>query len=141
MTSLQGADGSQLVFLGTLGALREDGETNLHRMFRVIHDAPYFEEVEDGPWLRLSRASFVRVADLNNDGLDDLIVGNENQLAFIFTPDPDGSWTDVPLTGGKARNWRNAMSCRHHKGRHPGSNRHSGIPPQHETRIICSSCL
>lgn len=113
MAKLNGAKGSQLIFVATDGNLREDNQTNLHRMFRVTNaSASYFEEVQedDGPWLVPSRANSIQVADLNNDGLDDMIICNSGgNLAMMFVQNPDETFREVPITEGmhRARNWRN----------------------------------
>jgi hypothetical protein len=110
MAKLNGAKGSQLIFVATDGNIREDGQTNLHRMFRVTNaSASYFEEVQEdnGPWLVPSKAHSVKIADINNDGLDDMIICNCEASAMIFVQNEDETFTNVPLTGSRTRNWRN----------------------------------
>lgn len=112
MRTLRGADDSQLVFLATQGSRREDREPNQHRMFRLVETVPesssYFEEVRPAPWQRYSRARCVLVVDVNVDGLDDIVMCNEDMRAFLFLQNPDGSWTNANIKGTYSRDWRNA---------------------------------
>jgi hypothetical protein len=111
MAKLNGTKGSQLIFVTTDGNIREDGETNLHHMFCVTNtSASYFEEVQenDGPWLARLRPNSMKIADINNDGLDDMIMCNLGASAMIFVQNKDETFSSIPLTGTGAKNWRNA---------------------------------
>lgn len=116
MKTLKGADGSDLVFLATKGVRREDGLENNHRMFRLVHPSSnsttnnstvYFEEVVPKPWARYTEASCVEVVDINQDGLDDIVVCNRKGRAMAFIQQADASWDRVIFQGGFAYDWRN----------------------------------
>lgn len=122
MKSLKAADGAKLVFLATLGIQRQDNQTNAHRMFRhvVVEDSSmtntainsthswYFQEVKLGPWNPYTRATCLVVADLNNDGIDDIIMGNQFQRARILIQNADNTWNFVSVRGSRSMAWRNA---------------------------------
>lgn len=96
---LDGADGSKLVFLGTLGIPRKDGKPNEQRMFRRLDSGkpPYFEEVPGGPWIENYVADFAVKVDVNNDGIDDIIAGthNRNGVARIYVQQKDATFRKV----------------------------------------------
>lgn len=66
------ATGSYLIFVGTTGYRRDDGRSNVHRMFRHLQTGkpPYFVHVP-GPWEKNFAVAATLVADVNNDGLDE----------------------------------------------------------------------
>ena len=70
-------------------------------------NGPYFEEVV-GPWKQNFEATAVVVADLNQDGLDDIIVCSANK-PFFFVQNTNGTWTSVNLPNGNnyVQYWRN----------------------------------
>ena len=94
METLQGADGSSLVLLATRGEPRADGQPNQHRMFRLLTqqtDRPlgfYFEHVR-GPWMRYTKVECLQIVDVNQDGLDDIVMCNMYTRAFMFLQNPD----------------------------------------------------
>lgn len=67
----------------------------------------YFEEVE-GPWKQNFDATAVLVADINRDGLDDLIVCSDAK-PFFFVQNSNGTWESVilPNNGKYLWKWRN----------------------------------
>jgi len=103
---VRGADGSQLVFVAARGTPRTDGKPNVHRMFRLTY-APtpkrkaYFEEVVQGAslWKRNTVASCAVVADLNSDGIDDIVLCNERKRALIFLQQGNGTWIAAKKNG------------------------------------------
>uniref|UniRef100_A0A7S3QGS3 ASPIC/UnbV domain-containing protein n=1 Tax=Chaetoceros debilis TaxID=122233 RepID=A0A7S3QGS3_9STRA len=108
---LKGNDGSQLLFLATKGT--NFGSKNQHRMFRLVpDDGPYgfhFDHVS-GPWIRFTKASCLQTVDFNSDGVDDIIMCNEDgHPAFVFLQGHDGSdkpWTRMGL-GRLSKKWTN----------------------------------
>lgn len=112
--TLNDPNGDKLIFVGVKGKPRDDGEPNTHRMFKHVWklgddvNGVYFEEVE-GPWILNFEAVALLVADLNGDGIDDLIVCSD-QKAFFFVQNFDGSWVSVTLLDNNShvKNWRNA---------------------------------
>ena len=111
---LTSADGSKLVFIATLGVPREDGKPNQHRMFCLITvlDDFYFEEV-DGPWIQHTVSGCLHVADVNGDGLDDIIVCNTRQDAsMVFIMQSDSNWTQLDLGTSSHQHLRNWLSVR-----------------------------
>lgn len=50
----------------------------------------------------------MKIADFNNDGLDDMIMCNLGASAMIFVQNKDETFSSIPLTGTGAKNWRNA---------------------------------
>jgi len=113
MAKLKGADGSSLILLATEGKPRADGEPNQHRMFRLEHKGPlgfWFRHVP-GPWVRHTYANCLQIVDINQDGLDDILMCNgHGKPAFIFLQGADSSWSrlDIRMYGWMARDWSNA---------------------------------
>ena len=113
---LTGADGSQLLFVAARGAKRADNATNTHRMYRIIPDPAktvsnhsfFFREVQFYSWRRNTKASCLLTQDLNNDGLDDVLMCNEGRRSLIFLQNQDSTWTTVPTTGDQSKDWSNA---------------------------------
>lgn len=59
-------------------------------------------------WFLTFRVSAVS-ADVNNDGLDDLIVCNQRQQGYVFVQRPSGGFrSNVPFLHNSQRNWRAA---------------------------------
>jgi len=117
VTAFDAADGGRLVFIATRGVPREDGKPNEHRLFRKGSvdrngvPAPYFHEVDPGgPWVLEYKVSFVRAADINDDGITDLIVGDESGATRFFLQSRDGGWRALNLADMRqARaDWANA---------------------------------
>jgi FG-GAP-like repeat len=119
---LRGADGSELIFIATRGEPRSDNLTNVHRMYRHVKstlDASattanatahpnsfYFEDVP-GPWeLMQTDATCLIVADLNGDGIDDIIICNSRATPLIYLQSYDGTFLELPYFGIKK--WRQA---------------------------------
>ena len=68
----------------------------------------YFSHVR-GPWQKWTNASCAISADINRDGLDDLIVCNQKEGAFIFVQRKNGVFGhSIPTVDKSQRNWRNA---------------------------------
>lgn len=109
--SLEAADGGKLIFIANRGIPREDGESNAHRMFRVapMRDGiPFFEEVASkGPWTREFKASFVFIGDINNDNIDDIIVGDEDGPPWFFVQHSDLSWESFRPDNLRENIWNN----------------------------------
>ncbi|HEY7775918.1 MAG TPA: VCBS repeat-containing protein, partial [Kineobactrum sp.] len=102
--ALDAADGGQLLFISTQGAPRDDGQPNAHRLFRlgaISEDdvtRPYFHEVDpNGPWVLEFRVSFVTAADINHDGITDLIVGDMDGPTRFFLQSEDMRWQSIDL--------------------------------------------
>ena len=94
MKTLRAVDGSQLVFLATKGVPRTDGLENQHRMFRLKktkHRFGFRFRHVPGPWIKHTDASCLEIADVNNDGLDDIIICNK-RVQFIFVQRRNGKW-------------------------------------------------
>ena len=99
---LRAADGGQLVLITTQGEPRDDGEPNVHRMFRLQPQQPgepLFRR-EPGPWeMHFDPDGCVQIADLDGNGLDDLLMcdtgraSGSSGTAKMFTQGEDGSWT------------------------------------------------
>ena len=113
MQTLVAADGASLVLLATRGEPRADGQPNEHRMFRLQVPAPntthgfYFHHVP-GPWMQLTKVECLQIVDINQDGLDDILMCNKYSRAFLFLQNPDSSWTEVELWEEQAKDWRSA---------------------------------
>lgn len=111
-TRLKHVTGADLVFIGTIGKFREDGQTNTHRMFLNLKDgtAPYFRELY-GPWAYQNYYAICAVtADLNMDDLDDLIVCDKKGLPHFYLQTKAGGFSEVRLTQNKESkigHWRN----------------------------------
>ena len=111
---VRGADGSQLVFIASRGARRRDNHTNVHRMFRNFAPSTTstasssFFEVVHGPWQRYTRASCLIVADINGDGLDDILICGERSKTLLFMQHSNSTWTKIPTPSAKVAHWRNA---------------------------------
>lgn len=103
-----------LVFMGTMGFRREDGKSNLHRMFRNVFESPerfpYFEEVP-GPWTSRYFPTFhAEAGDFTGDGVDDLIVCDMSGPAVLARQRSDGTFRGVilPKNNVYVRSWRSA---------------------------------
>lgn len=117
VVNLKRADGSKLVFIAARGAVRMDGQPNTHRMYRVVHGKEashftdrsfYFREEPVHIWKRNTKASCLLKADLNNDGLDDILICNEGVRSAIFIQHANHSWSSLPTPGPNTKNWSNA---------------------------------
>lgn len=119
IVSLKGADGSQLVFIATKGIPRRDHKTNVHRMFRLTNSTEkspvhgynqsfFFEEVKGTVWQRNSIVACLLKVDLNQDGIDDILICNDKSATLMFLQNPDSSWTNLPASGTWSQNWHNA---------------------------------
>jgi len=80
-------------------------------MFRLTHPDTelgfFFEEVR-GPWTRHTKATCMQIVDINQDGLDDVVMCNKNKLAFILFQHPDSTFSRLKIGGRRAKDWRNA---------------------------------
>ena len=108
---LTAADDAPL-FLNTVGGgPREDGRENHNRMFkRVPQDVGefYFEEV-DGPWITYTSPACAEVVDLNQDGIDDLILCHRGTTPSQgMLQDSNGNWTDIGWDGSLFKGWNRA---------------------------------
>lgn len=106
---LKGPGNDELVFMTTKGGSRGDGKSNMHHMYRKTGIAPqYFEEVE-GPYNTHSDATCAEKVDVNNDGLDDVIVCNHKQQAMLFVQNQNGTFREVLWNENlRQKNWRKA---------------------------------
>jgi len=90
---------SKSVFVTTSAAIREDGLTNKHRMFRVLGAPPYFQEVP-GPWTATDFpiGNEPLAADVDGDGVDDLVTFSWEGRSHIYLQNSvGGGWTEVEL--------------------------------------------
>lgn len=102
--ALQSATGHQLLFIATTGAKRRDGLPNQHRMFRKDLYQAYFREVK-GPWIRHVPTECAVSADIDGDGIDDLILCTKKS-ATLYRQDRSGRWTVVKgVTGPHVSKW------------------------------------
>lgn len=122
--TLRQPDGTQLIFFATLGIHREDNLPNSHRLFRhKIRKTKFnstletainathsfdFAEVNMGKWYKYTKASVLLVTDLNNDGIDDVVLGNRKGQTILLTQQADATWTSIKTKGQGAFDWRNA---------------------------------
>lgn len=115
---LKGPGSEEFVFVGSSYGPRADGRPNVHHMFRkngsTINAPPqnrFFSHVL-GPWetSRYTNVSCAIAADVNQDGLDDLILCNERRPGNIYMQTPTG-WapSSIPYQQGVGmNNWRAA---------------------------------
>ena len=88
-----------LVYIATDHGLREDGRTNTHKLFHLnqTQPTPYYTEIK-GPFNRNLDTNCVVVADINQDGIDDLIVCGRAWYGHFFLqqsePSSDESSSD-----------------------------------------------
>lgn len=108
--ALKTPSGEDLIYIATNGADRGDGSTNAHRMFKNVYKTNpglMFQEI-NGPFNLYSNVDCLVAADINGDGMDDLLVCNKRNPAFIFTQSSTGSWTRVGLgSQGHLIDWQN----------------------------------
>jgi len=80
-------------------------------MFRLTHpteDTYDFEEVF-GPWIRYTKAKCLHVVDVNQDGLDDIVMCNEGAKGWLYVQNDNGSFENIPMRGSQqAYFWNNA---------------------------------
>lgn len=126
-----GADGTtQLLFVATRGEPRRDNRTNTHRMYRNVNattdvhsstatstptDRSFFFEETPGPWDRLqTHANCLVVADLNGDGMDDILICNQRHTALIYIQSSSNNNTGAeeftPLSMPPHLKWRQARA-------------------------------
>lgn len=94
MITLKAADGFPMVLLAADGRPRTDGLSNIHRMFKLLPDPTKqhgvaFKHVP-GPWNRHSIANCLQKVDVNQDGLDDILLCQNRKclhssLCYVFT--------------------------------------------------------
>lgn len=103
-------DGLPLLLLGVRGKRREDGLTNVHRMFKLVPDESrqhgFFFYPHNGPWTRYTKANCAHKIDVNMDGLDDILFCQHKKVGRIFVQQPDGTFTKVPWRGKRTKDWR-----------------------------------
>ena len=115
---MRSVNGTELVFISSFGPKRADGKTNYNNMFRKtgVRTAKwrtrYFEHIR-GPWERETNSSCAITVDLNNDGLDDLIVcnrgGGNNAQARFFQQRKNGRFLrNIWNNNFVLKDWRNA---------------------------------
>jgi FG-GAP-like repeat len=102
----------EFVFMGTLGAPRADGKSNLHRMYRNAYVSPstfpYFKEVP-GPWTRRYFITLhAEAGDFTGDGVDDLIVCDIDGPALLARQGNRGEFygVNLPKNNKYVRSWR-----------------------------------
>lgn len=110
---LKHSNGADLIFVGTSGSERKDRNTNSHRMFYVLKSGlpPYFIEFP-GPWTNsLYYATCAVTADINGDGLDDLIVCNKKGKSRMYIQTQGGVFRQMNIPSNEYTNagsyWRN----------------------------------
>jgi len=107
-TKLRHVNGNDLIFVGNNGRPRRDHRSNAHRMFEVLEsgEMPYFRELR-GPWTKQYPAECAVTADINNDGLDDLIVCRKQAGASMYVQNgKTGMFSQVKMPK-IFRKWRN----------------------------------
>lgn len=110
---LKGANNTELVFISASYGARADGKINKHALFRKNgvpnkrRGSRYFNHIR-GPWQRHTNSSCVLAADVNGDGLDDIVLCNEKIPALYFEQRANGSFKKSSWTENTTRNWRNA---------------------------------
>lgn len=112
MITLTAADGLPLVMLATKGVRRSDGEPNIHRMFKLSPNSNkehgFFFSPIPGPWTRYSQVTCLHSVDLNQDGLDDVLMCQDNKVGRVFLQNKDGTFSQVPWVGPRTMDWREA---------------------------------
>jgi FG-GAP-like repeat len=68
----------------------------------------FFREEPGYLWKKNTIASCLLNADLNNDGLDDILICNERSESLMFLQNNNSSWSALPTPGPNTINWRNA---------------------------------
>lgn len=108
--TLKSADGSSLLMIVNHGGPRDDGRPNHHRIFKLTHPSPheflFVELPEPRPWAKETSASSLKVADINKDGLDDIIVCNHDVPADIYIQNKRGGFDSLDMSDVKDV-WRN----------------------------------
>jgi len=104
------------VFVGNSGIPRDDGGSNVHRMFVTLGKPPYFTEI-GGPWLSARRGRYAAdcavVADINLDGTDDLAVCDPKSPsgAHFYIQSKNGKFSEVRVPANNRKRagcyWRN----------------------------------
>lgn len=112
-TVLRDINGTEMAFIATIGIQREDGEKNTHRMFKKTGKShtntkkSFFNRLK-GPWRTHSYATCAVTADVNRDGIDDLIVCNFREYAYVYLQSKDGGFRRYPWLASKnQKHWRN----------------------------------
>lgn len=102
MTTLKSADNATLLAMATKGDRRADGKPNNHRIFKVVYTKEGVFKFQELPhprvWAKYTDATCLVTADVNGDGLDDLILCSKKVHADIFIQQVDGTFTAVDLT-------------------------------------------
>uniref|UniRef100_A0A7S3L124 FG-GAP repeat protein n=1 Tax=Amphora coffeiformis TaxID=265554 RepID=A0A7S3L124_9STRA len=105
-------DGLPLVMLATLGTHRDDGQSNVHRMFKLIPDDSrkhgFFFQPHSGPWTRYTKALCAHKIDVNNDGLDDIILCQDKKVGRIYVQHPNSTFSMIRWGGKSTKDWREA---------------------------------
>jgi hypothetical protein len=100
-----------LVFFAVKGVRRYDGRSNIHRMFQLIRTTKnshgfYFQHVP-GPWNRYTTATCLHTVDINQDGLDDIVLCQQKRMGRIFVQQSNGAFYQVRYATSYAYDWRN----------------------------------
>jgi hypothetical protein len=102
MITLNAADdGQPLVLMAADARPRTDGKSNIHRMFKLVHGNRYphgfyFIPVP-GPWNRHSIANCLHRVDVNQDGLDDVLLCQNQKVGRIFLQHHNGTFTQIKV--------------------------------------------
>lgn len=73
----------------------------------MSHSSSVFHHVVC-PWVRHTPAQCLKIFDLNQDGLDDILICNSSTLALIFLQDSNRGWDRLNFPSGWDRDWSNA---------------------------------
>lgn len=105
-------DGLPLIMLATLGTRRDDGQSNVHRMFKLIPDDSrrhgFFFKPHKGPWTRYTEAQCAHKIDVNDDGLDDIILCQDKKVGRIYVQHPNSTFSMIRWNGKRTKDWREA---------------------------------
>lgn len=110
---LKSVNNTKLVYIATVHGARPDGKVNRHALFRTTGKRTpkrpwnnYFEH-HRGKWQAETNATCAIAADLNRDGLDDLIVCNTKRANFMYIQGSDGHLRPTLRAVHRSqRNWR-----------------------------------
>ena len=116
MTTLQSSDNSTLLAMATKGDRRADGKPNNHRIFKVVYSDGGTFQFQELPrprvWAKHTTATCLVTADVNRDGLDDLILCSKKVYADIFLQQADGGFVAVDLTHEpRTMDWRDVRAA------------------------------
>lgn len=103
---LTAANGDKLILMLVQGVPRDDGQHNMHRMYRLVPGERVTFLPVPGPWEEHYDANSGLVFDFDNDGLDDILVienpaksrkCGSSGLTKLYLQSPTGAWRKVEL--------------------------------------------